>query len=286
MCAGRSSAHPQRAAERAARRSRARGHCPASHARAASSARRPTAKAPRRPAGVWRSSKREGERGDIVAPLAQGPQRQGKHVEAIEQVGAEAAFSATSVGRSRLAQAMMRTSTLTGCGRADRHHFAFLQRAQQLGLERRAASRRSRRAAACRRPRRGRSRRSPPMAPVKAPFCMAEQHRFEHRLGHRGAIDRDERLVRARAAAVDEAREHFLAGAGRAVDQHRNVAGGQPVGRAPAPPGFRDRRRSARPARRRRRSARRSRLRCTGRRTSARVRKALARSPAWARVRS
>ncbi len=59
---------------------------------------------------------------------------------------------------------------------------------------------------------------------------MAEQQRFEHGFGDRRAIDRHEGLVAPRAAVVDELREDFLAGPGRAVDQHRNVGLRQPVG--------------------------------------------------------
>ncbi len=59
---------------------------------------------------------------------------------------------------------------------------------------------------------------------------MAEQHRFQHGFGHRCAIDGDKRLVRARRTVVDKAAEHFLARTCGAVDQHRNVAGGNPFG--------------------------------------------------------
>ncbi len=50
---------------------------------------------------------------------------------------------------------------------------------------------------------------------------MAEEFGFEQVLRDRGAIYRDEDLVRARALHVHEAREHFLAGAAFARNQDR-----------------------------------------------------------------
>ena len=52
---------------------------------------------------------------------------------------------------------------------------------------------------------------------------VAEQFAFEQGLGEGGAIDRDERLGGARAAAMDRAGDQFLAGAGLARDQHRGI---------------------------------------------------------------
>ena len=59
---------------------------------------------------------------------------------------------------------------------------------------------------------------------------MPEQHGLEHGFRDRRAIDRDERLVGARAAPVNKSGEHFLARPRGAVDQHRNVGPRQPVG--------------------------------------------------------
>jgi hypothetical protein len=59
---------------------------------------------------------------------------------------------------------------------------------------------------------------------------VAEQQCFEHGFRNRGAIDRDEWLGAAIAALVDELGQHFLAGAGRPVDQDRDVGLRQPVG--------------------------------------------------------
>ena len=52
-----------------------------------------------------------GERGDVLAPLAQGRQRERDHVEAVEEVLAEACPRGSSSARSRLVAASMRTST-------------------------------------------------------------------------------------------------------------------------------------------------------------------------------
>jgi hypothetical protein len=40
------------------------------------------------------------------------------------------------------------------------------------------------------------------------------------------AVDRDEGLARARTGTMDEPRQHFLAGAGLADDQHRAIGAG------------------------------------------------------------
>ena len=119
---------------------------------------------------------------------------------------------------------MMRTSTLTGLRAADRLDLALLQRAQQLDLrgqrqfadlveEQRAAGG------------------FDELADVafggagEGALLVTEQDRFHEIVGDRAAIDRDERLGLALAAAVDGARDQFLADAGFAFDQHRNGGG-------------------------------------------------------------
>ncbi len=59
---------------------------------------------------------------------------------------------------------------------------------------------------------------------------VSEQHRFQHVLGNGGAIDCDEGLAGTRRTAMDEARQHFLAGTGFAGDQYRAVAGSDATG--------------------------------------------------------
>ena len=119
----------------------------------------------------------------------------GDHVEAVEQVGAEAP-AATSRSRSRFVAATTRTSICVGvsCRRRDTNSPSWSS-AQQLGLHRPAPSRRSRRGRGCRR----RPARSGPAravrAPVNAPRCVAEQLALEQVRRDGGAVDRDERLV-------------------------------------------------------------------------------------------
>ena len=62
------------------------------------------------------------------------------------------------------------------------------------------------------------------IAPVNAPFSWPNSSDSSRLLRDRRAIDRDERLARAVRAAVDVTRDHLLAGAGLAGDQHRGVA--------------------------------------------------------------
>src|SRR5262249_18063023 len=50
---------------------------------------------------------------------------------------------------------------------------------------------------------------------------VAEELTLEERLRKRGAVDRDERFVRARTAGVDRARDELFARAGLARDEHR-----------------------------------------------------------------
>ncbi len=54
-------------------------------------------------------------------------------------------------------------------------------------------------------------------------LLVAEQLALEQRLGQRGAVDLDERAVRAPAQAVDRARDQLLARAGLARDEHGRV---------------------------------------------------------------
>ena len=55
---------------------------------------------------------------------------------------------------------------------------------------------------------------------------VTEQLALEERRRHRGAVDRDERLLAARRQVVERARDELLAGAALAGDQHGRVAVG------------------------------------------------------------
>ena len=105
---------------------------------------------------------------------------------------------------------------------ADALELALLQRAQQLGLQRRAH-----------RPHFVEEERSlvrlleATLAVADRPgeraAHVAEEIRFEQRLGDRAAVERDEPLTAARAVVMNRARHDFLAGAGLAGDQDRAV---------------------------------------------------------------
>ena len=70
----------------------------------------------------------------------------------------------------------------------------------------------------------------PGLAVVRAgerALLVAEDLRLEQRVGQRGAVDRLEVLAAAAAQLVDHPRDDFLARAGRAEDQHRDVGLGR-----------------------------------------------------------
>ena len=52
---------------------------------------------------------------------------------------------------------------------------------------------------------------------------VTEQLGFHKRVGQRGAIDGDERLLPAGTGVVDRVRDHFLAGTALTGDQHRRL---------------------------------------------------------------
>ena len=111
---------------------------------------------------------------------------------------------------------------LDRAARADRPHFALLQHAQELDLERRrhladfvekhGAGVRGLKHAFGVADRAG-----------KRPFDMAEELGFEERFGERAAVDRDKRPRGAVAVLMNRARHQFLAGAALADDQDRRV---------------------------------------------------------------
>ena len=109
-----------------------------------------------------------------------------------------------------------------GLSAADAQHLALLEHAQQLGLHRRSAARRSRRGTPCRR---AAVSSRPGLVCVGAgerAALVAEQLALEQRLGQRGAVERAGTACRARG----ESRwmllgEHLLADAGLAEDAAR-----------------------------------------------------------------
>ncbi len=65
------------------------------------------------------------------------------------------------------------------------------------------------------------------LGPGEGPALVAEQLGLQQVAGDGGHIQRNEGLVRPRAVSVQGAGDQFLAGAGLAVDQHRDVGAGQ-----------------------------------------------------------
>ena len=149
-------------------------------------------------------------------------------VQPIEQVFAEGA----ALGRFGEVAVRGRDDAdvdLDRLGAADAVDLAFLDGAQQLGLQARvhlADFVEQQRAAIgflelADAPRDGAGERA---------LLVAEQFGFQQVLRNRRAIDADERLVGARGFAVDVARQHFLARAAFAGDQDRGVAARHLVG--------------------------------------------------------
>ncbi|MNE19997.1 hypothetical protein D3C80_1130990 [compost metagenome] len=62
---------------------------------------------------------------------------------------------------------------------------------------------------------------------AEAAFAMAEKLALQQFRGNRRAVDRNERLIGARALIVDQARDQLLAAAGLSADVYRRMAAGQ-----------------------------------------------------------
>ena len=179
------------------------------------------------PAGLFRRRRMaqqhpESERGNIPRPVAQGGQPQGEHVKPVKQVFAEP--PGFHFGRKvPIGGCHHPHINLDRTGRAQRQNFAFLQSAQQLGLQRQrqfANFVEQQRALVS-----GAEQAFPGVGRAgERAFLVPEQQGFQHRFGHGGAIDRDKRPGLARGQAVDELRQHFLAGAGRPFEQDGNLA--------------------------------------------------------------
>ena len=147
-------------------------------------------------------------------------------VEAVVEVLAEALARRPRARGRGWSPRRRATSNGTSCVRADRAHGALLERAQQLGLQRRAAARRSRRGRACRRrpARRGPARES--RASVNAPRAWPKSSLSRSAAGIAAQLTatngpRARRLVRGRA------RDELLARAGLALDEDGRHASGK-----------------------------------------------------------
>jgi hypothetical protein len=113
---------------------------------------------------------------------------------------------------------MTRTSTGIGLRRANGPHFALLQHAQQLDLQRERHV-----ADLVQEDRPAVGRLEQPLVRLhgarERAARVAEELGFEQRLRNRAAVDGDERLVAARAGAMMARASSSLPGAGIAVDQ-------------------------------------------------------------------
>ena len=132
----------------------------------------------------------------------------------------------TIARRSRFVAAMMRTSTRAHGVGADALDLPALEHAQQLGLQRRGAARRSRPGRRCRPGPPRRRRRAVRSAPVKAPRSWPKSWLSSRFCRCSAAVHDDERPVVARARLMDRFGGHVLAGARLALEQHGGLGGG------------------------------------------------------------
>ena len=169
---------------------------------------------------------RRRDRGNVVATLRQRGQPQRKHRQPVKQIGAKPS------GRDFARQIAIGARDDPHIDRlrprrADRQHLAFLDCTEQLGLQRQRqlgdlVEQQRPAVGGAEQPVAGRG------CPGKGAALVSEQCRFQHRFGERGAVDRDETRVAAWGTIVDEAGNAFLAGSGRAFDEHRDFGRGNP----------------------------------------------------------
>ena len=159
------------------------------------------------------------EERDVAAALAQRRERDGHHVEPVEQVLAEGAggdlLLQVAVGRGDQAHV-----DADGLDAADPLELALLEHAQQLDLhlvgdlanlvEEERAARGQLEAAGLGADRAG-----------EGAALVAEELGLHQVLGDGGAVDLDEGLVAAARVLVEGARDQLLAGAALAGDEHR-----------------------------------------------------------------
>ena len=165
---------------------------------------------------------------NVLGPFAQGRNAQIDDIQAIQKVFAEGAvldrFGQVPVGGGDDADIH-----LDRLGAADPVDFAFLNGAQQLGLQARIhfADFVQQQGAAI-----GffKLANAPGNGAGKGAFLMAEQFGFQQIFRDGGAIDRNERLVVAQRFAMDIARQHFFTRAAFARHQDRSFAARNLVG--------------------------------------------------------
>ena len=166
-----------------------------------------------------------GEEGDVFQALAQRRQLDRHHAQAVEQVAPQDAridrFLRVAVGGGDEPHVHHGVLLL---GAHPPHH-AILDDAQQLGLEglRHLGELVQEEGAAV-----GGFEQAGLVAvgAGKGPLAVAEHLGLEQRLGQGGAVDGHDAPAGAAAVLVNELRDHFLAGATLAADEHRGVGGG------------------------------------------------------------
>ena len=172
-----------------------------------------------------------GQRLQVAQALAQWRQPDRQHVQAVVEVGAEAAVGhhRRQVAAGGGDHAHVDPLHLVAAERLD---LLLLQHAQQLALqrERHVADLVEEQRAAV-----GELELAVAALAIGARVRAgrhAEELGLEQALGHRGDVDADERPRRAQARGMDRLREHLLAGAGLAEQQHR-ARGGRHAPRLP-----------------------------------------------------
>src|SRR6266852_1677594 len=164
------------------------------------------------------------QRQDVLAALAQRRDPERDHAQAEVQVGAEAPrryFAAELTVGCRDDSNVH----LAGFRRADAKHLAVLEDAEQLGLKIGAGlSDLIEKQGAARGPLEA-SRALLDGAGERS-LLMTEQLAFDHAVGERLAIDREERTLGAVAPVVEHPGDQFLAGPGLAFDKDRGASGG------------------------------------------------------------
>ena len=168
-------------------------------------------------------------RGCPRAARAAAADRIGNTRDPVPEVLAERALARPSSRRSRCVAATMRTSTVHRALAADALERAVLQHAQQAHLRRRAAARRSRRGTASRRRRARTSPARRATAPVKLPRSWPNSSESISSGGIAPQFTRRNGPAARARARVDRARDHLLARAGLAEDQHRHVERARPA---------------------------------------------------------
>ena len=168
---------------------------------------------------------------DVIRAFAQRGHMHRKHVEAVIEILAKLALAHV---RQQIAVRRRDDADidLDGAAATDALELALLEHAQELRLQRqrnfahlveqeRAVVRQLEAALAALR-RTG-----------ERPALMAEKLALDQVLRNGRAVHLDERLAAPRAAAVEFARDHFLARAALARDEHRRIGGRHPVDQLP-----------------------------------------------------